>query len=789
MMKKLFFPLALAVPVAVMGMPHAPQDEKTDTISLTEVVVSGRTVKPLQEQNVSMLGIDVPLKFLPMTMSRIDSKTLQRKHIVNMEDAVKFLPGVIQSGNQLGAFQRYSIRGSNDVAIAYDGVRDERVWNNVPFSDLSSVESIEVIKGPAAILAGHSVMGGVINIIRKKPTDRFTAHGQIGIGSWKQKDASMGFGGKLFGPLHYRANIYFSSGDGYRRVNSNRLSGLFALNAKVGSNGFWEASFNASDDSYTTDIGGAPTMPADIYYAGTDKLYLPSGSRNPLCDYEKVYNDIANNYMRRRLMDIQTSYTHTFAPWLKLRERFSYNYSNLDYCCVENLSYVTSETNDNGEYKYSYTNPRNGKTYYSNFDEMISGTPLNFNPDHKTISNTIDISGDVSTGFVKHKYTLGWVTSYFNFTQYNGYGKDDVWGPGVNEIISVVNPQPVRDWWDCKISAANISHYTTNGIYLTDVISFNDHWKAMLSGRFDTYHYRRATATITDGRQHYDRADRTDWNKVSTSAFTYRAGAVYLPIPSVSIYASAASYFKPYNTFYNPNYIYYDRNGHEFKPDMDGGEVYRPENGYQFEGGARYEHSLFEINASAFYIRKHNVVTNVGQMPVEENGEQINKTVQAQVGQYTSAGFDIDLTVHPVSTLKLTAGLGWADYRRRASNMDWAKDLPWVTLDESGQINLRATGVPRVTFYSYADYTIPSGPLRSLSFHLSGTYTGRVYTDVTNNVYDSARYIVDGGVYYTIKDRVTLSLVVNNIFNERYFISSTRMAKPCNFMATVSYDF
>ena len=62
----------------------------------------------------------------------------------------------------------------------------------------------------------------------------------------------------------------------------------------------------------------------------------------------------------------------------------------------------------------------------------------------------------------------------------------------------------------------------------------------MLSGRFDTYRYKKATATISDGRQHYDDANRTDWQKVSTSAFTYRAGLVYLPIPEVSLYASAA---------------------------------------------------------------------------------------------------------------------------------------------------------------------------------------------------------------------------------------------------------
>lgn len=773
--------VAIVVPCRADGL-----DAMSDTISLGEVVTTVSNVKPLQEHSVGLLGIDMPLKYLPMTVSRIDEKTLGRKHIVNMEDAVKFLPGVVMSGNQLGQFQRFSIRGSNDVGIAYDGVRDERVWNTVPYGDLSGVESIEVIKGPASVLAGHSVMGGVINIIRKKPTDKFTANGSVSYGSWKQKDASFGFGGKLIGPVHYRAHVYTSNGDGYRMVNANRLSGLFALSSQIGNHGYWEASINGADDSYTTDIGGAPTMPADIYYAGTDKIYLPSGSRNPLCNYESVYNDIANNRMRRRLMEVATTYTHTFNEKFKLREHLSYSHSDLDYCCVEGLTYVTST--EPGDYKYQYT--RSGKTYYTNLDELKSGTPLNFNPDHKTLSNTLELTGSIDGWYgINHKYKAGWVATYFDFVQYNGYANDDVWGPGKNEIIPVEDPHYVRDWWDCKVSAANISRNFNNGFYVTDVVDVNEHWKGMLSLRFDTYTYRRATAQTPDGTQHYDKATRTDWNKVSTSALTYRAGVVYLPIPSVSIYASAASFFKPYNTFYNANYIYYDRNGKEFMPDMDGGEVYRPERGDQFEVGVRYEHRLFDFNASAFLIKKRNVVMNLGKMPVDVDGEQVEKTVQAQVGQYDSRGFDMDVTIHPWSTLKVTGGVGWSDYRRRASNMDWAVGLPWVTLDENGQINLRATGVPRTTFYLYADYTVPRGVLKDLSVHLSGNYTDKIYSSVVNNVYDPARFIVDGGVYYTIKSHVTLSVVVNNIFNKHYFISATKLGKPRNFMATVSYNF
>ena len=775
----------------VMGFPLfafaqvAQEPDSIQTHNISEVEVLGKKKIPLQEQKVGLLNIDVPIKYLPVTVTKLDHITLERKHILNMEDAVRFLPGVVRTSNQLGAFERYSIRGTTDAVFMYDGIRDERtLLNTTPFGDLSAVESIEVIKGAATVLAGHSAMGGVINIIRKKPSDRFTANASVSYGSWEQKEATVGFGGKLIGPVNYRANLHYSNGDGYRDVNADRFSGMFALGSKIGQKGYLSASVNFCDDHYTTDIGGAPVMPNDIYHTGSNELYLLSGVRNPNCDYENVYNDLSNNTMRRRNVDVNVDYTHEFTPWLQLRERFGFVHSNLDYSCVENMSYLTSTE---PIYDYYYTNPRNGKTTYINLDSVRMGNPLCFNPDHKLYTNTLELKGKFFTKEVEHNYTAGWYYSFFDFTQYNGYNEGDVWGPGLNEVISVANPpKPVRDWWDSKVSAANIRRQLVNAVYLTDVIDINEHWKAMASGRFDLYNYRSASATIDDGRQEYKEENRSDWNKLNVGAFTYRLGLVYLPVEEVSIYASVGNFYKPFTTFAQPNVIYYDKNGHEFNPDVNA-NAYDPQRGNQYELGVRYEiNRIFDINASAFYSTKHNIVRNLGTQDVTENGVVTEYDVVAQIGKEASKGFDFDVTVRPVSTLQIVAGMGWSDYRTKASNMDWLEDSN-INLDynEDGTVNLRQTGVPRTTFYTYADYTIPKGVLKDLSFHLSGTFTDRIYQNVDDNIYDPARYIVDLGVYYTIKEHITLACNINNLFDNHYFASSTRLAKPRNFIATV----
>ena len=72
---------------------------------------------------------------------------------------------------------------------------------------------------------------------------------------------------------------------------------------------------------------------------------MAKGSRNPFADYHTIYNDFNNNTMKRRVTDISLSYTQQLASFMKIRDRFSWNHSDLDYAAVEGMSYRTDTVN------------------------------------------------------------------------------------------------------------------------------------------------------------------------------------------------------------------------------------------------------------------------------------------------------------------------------------------------------------------------------------------------------------------------------------------------------------
>jgi hemoglobin/transferrin/lactoferrin receptor protein len=112
----------------------------------------------------------------PVPISVVSSQDLARELPDKMVDVLKDLPGVDVSGE--GPFRGLPvIRGmdSNRVLILVDGQRLNNARESTEFAgiqpglvDLSMVDHIEVLRGPASVLYGSDAIGGVINIITKQ---------------------------------------------------------------------------------------------------------------------------------------------------------------------------------------------------------------------------------------------------------------------------------------------------------------------------------------------------------------------------------------------------------------------------------------------------------------------------------------------------------------------------------------------------------------------------------------------------------------------------------------------
>ncbi len=161
---------------------------ETQNVVLNEVVVTATKT----EREVSKTPVSTEV-FTQAQIEAIDAK--------NLKDIFHNIPGVYVQPN--GGSMSIRGVGGKGTLLLIDGHRIGSEYSNFYDSTripASRIERIEVIKGPAGALYGSDALGGVINIITKKPEDGFEASisGQSGVNSEGQ-GAITEIGGDLRG--------------------------------------------------------------------------------------------------------------------------------------------------------------------------------------------------------------------------------------------------------------------------------------------------------------------------------------------------------------------------------------------------------------------------------------------------------------------------------------------------------------------------------------------------------------------------------------------------------------
>jgi vitamin B12 transporter len=134
----------------------------------------------------------------------ITGEEMEAQGARTVREALKFLPGILGDGTvgtEVNALSGQLIRGSNtgQVLILLDG----RPINNAGSGgfDLSefttnNIQRIEVLPGGGSTLYGSDAIGGVINIITRRPTEKITTEAKFNIGAYGLNQQSIQNSGK-----------------------------------------------------------------------------------------------------------------------------------------------------------------------------------------------------------------------------------------------------------------------------------------------------------------------------------------------------------------------------------------------------------------------------------------------------------------------------------------------------------------------------------------------------------------------------------------------------------------
>jgi len=136
---------------------------------------AGEQAYVMDEMVVSATKDEKKIFDLAAPMEVVTSGEIEKNTPMTSGQALQRLPGVSMATSGIWNINP-TIRGLSlgRTLVLIDGVRESNnIWRQTdpmaPIIDMGEIERIEVIKGPASVLYGTDALGGVVNIITKKP--------------------------------------------------------------------------------------------------------------------------------------------------------------------------------------------------------------------------------------------------------------------------------------------------------------------------------------------------------------------------------------------------------------------------------------------------------------------------------------------------------------------------------------------------------------------------------------------------------------------------------------------
>jgi iron complex outermembrane receptor protein len=451
----------VSVSLLILGVAFSKAQQKANDTIRKETTIE--EVELFGERNKQPEGLEVitrlPLKPRDQiqSISVVSHKVIEDLGGLTVTDVAKNIPGVTQFGSYGGTRESMSIRGYRGVPVLKNGVMmDSDFRTGGMLTDMQGVESIQVIKGSAAVTQGIGdglgSAGGVINVVTKIP--KFINETNVGFryGSWDFYRPTVDFQRVLDskGKIAVRLNAAYQDNNSFRRfVNTDRIYVNPSVAFRPDDKTEIVAEMDYMKNNTTPDRGTVNLAKGDI-----EAIYKMPGRK---------FLGFSTDNAATETFNFSTTATRRLTDKLKVRAAFMSSSYNTN---IVGAALAPIDRNNPNEI-------RNRTLAKSEREDLNKVFQFDF------------IGADVITGFMKHTFQVGfdWKESDVTTTSYDSKDIDEI-----NVLNDINNILP------SNIDAGNFTLIKKNpivnaltptvGLMAQDVVTFNKYLKAHLGVRY-----------------------------------------------------------------------------------------------------------------------------------------------------------------------------------------------------------------------------------------------------------------------------------------------------------------
>ena len=461
-----------------------------------QLVVTGEEGSRYFEPNTATATrTDTPLRDIPQSIQVIPREVLEDQQVITLGDALRNVSGVVR-GERIFNGEFFTIRGFSGATILRDGFRLND-GGRVGFSELSNLESVEVLKGPAAILTGSVQPGGVINLVSEQPLAEPRYEFGLRVGNQALIEPSLDLTGPITedGRLRYRINASRRRGDSFRGYDTDLERFFIAPTIS------WQISDRTDLTlflEYTED-----ERPGDngLVAIGTGVANVPR---------DRVIGEL-DDISRQENLQVAYQFEHRFSDSWTLRNGLSYFRSDSSALVTATVAVAP------------------------NGDATLA--PATDSSTRETLDVQTNIVGEFNTGSIEHTVLFG-----VDLLRTRLNNRDLRIGFTTPVVLNIFNPVygtvPRPATQNLPIFALQDSQIDSLGVYIQDQIDILDNLILLAGVRYDT-----VEQTLINFPSVFN--PNQSESTLNADAFTPRVGLVYQPIEAVSLYGSYSTSFSP----------------------------------------------------------------------------------------------------------------------------------------------------------------------------------------------------------------------------------------------------
>jgi len=195
--------------------------EEQNTTLLETITVSGTSNSNYQsDEKANLNRTKISKEDMPKSIQTFNQNFIEDAQLQNIDDVITMSSNTIYTGSSHGRTNQISMRGFSGVPILLDGMK---ITNKIARPEIFAYESIEILKGPDSLQYGESSPGGLVNLVKKKPTKNSLAQVELEASDNPSYSPKIDLGGALNNDksLYFRLTSLLKYDEGWTNSNTD----------------------------------------------------------------------------------------------------------------------------------------------------------------------------------------------------------------------------------------------------------------------------------------------------------------------------------------------------------------------------------------------------------------------------------------------------------------------------------------------------------------------------------------------------------------------------------------